>query len=178
MKLIIAVFLFNIIFAAEAAEGFEFKGMALESSFLDFEQNPKFNCRLPQSPLGDKICTLNYREIETIAGVPVAVMTLFFYDEKLSSIRILIKSHFFYSVRDALIAKYGNGAITKESVQNRAGASFENEIYIWNKEGQTLTAKRYDGKISTSLVVFELNSYVENYAKRRKTQGSDRSKDL
>ncbi len=178
MKLVIGVFLFNIIFAAQAADSFDFKGIALDSNFSDIEQNQKFNCKLPQSPLGDKSCTLNYREIETIAGVPVDLMVLHFYDEKLSSIRIHIKSQFFYSVRDALIAKYGNGALTKEPVQNRAGASFENEIYLWNKEGQTLKAKRYAGKISTSLVSFDLNSNVENYAKRSKTQGSERSKDL
>ena len=121
---------------------------------------------------------MKFREKETIADVPIELLTLFFYEGILNSINITFNSNNFNEVQGALVAKYGDVEPKHETVRNGVGTSFENRIYTWKKNGQTLQAKRYSGKITRSSVTFELDSSIEKYTAKKKLLGIEKANDL
>lgn len=157
---------------------FEFKGIALGSDISVLENTSRFECRDPKNPIADRICSLRYGERETIAGVPVEVLLLYFYDGKLQTISISFDAKNFTQVADALKEKYGEGSLKTEEIQNRMGATFENRIVSWRSPGATLEAKRISGKIDRSSVLFRTDFALEEFAKRRGASVKQQAKDL
>lgn len=156
----------------------EFKGISLGSAITTVEDTGRFSCRDPRSPIADRICSLKFNERETIAGVPVRVLALYYYSGKLETISIAFDEKYFSQVAPALSEKYGQGTVRSETLQNRMGATFENRILSWRRGQATLEAKRYSGKLDTSSVMYRSDFALQEFARRRKTSVKDTSKDL
>lgn len=164
--------------AAGSNTELEFKGIALGSAIATIEETGRFSCRDPGSPIADRICSLKFNERETIAGVPIRVLALYYYSGKLETISIAFDEKYFSQVAPALSEKYGQGTVRLEALQNRMGATFENRILSWRRGQTTLEAKRYSGKLDTSSVMYRSDFALQEFARRRKTSVKDTSKDL
>jgi hypothetical protein len=164
--------------AAGNSTELEFKGIALGSAIATIEDTGRFSCRDPGSPIADRICSLKFNERETIAGVPIRVLALYYYSGKLETISIAFDEKYFSQVAPALSEKYGQGTVRSETLQNRMGATFENRILSWRRGQATLEVKRYSGKFDTSAVMYRSDFALQEFARRRKTSVKDTSKDL
>jgi hypothetical protein len=160
------------------SETFEFKGIALGSDIATIEANPRFSCRNPSSPIADLVCSLRYGENETIAGVPISALLLYYYNGKLQTISISLDSKQFPQVSEALKEKYGEGNVKTDAVQNRMGATFENKILSWRKPGATLEAKRFTSKIDRSSVIYRTDFAIEEFQRRHGSTTKEQAKDL
>jgi hypothetical protein len=181
MRKILSVLALTSISALALAnpESFEFKGAVLGSNLADFESNPKYSCMNPNRPLvADKVCMLDSNNKETIAGAPISSLMFMFYSEKLSAISITLEEKYYSQVVGALTEKYGQGGHKSETIRNRMGTSFENNIYTWIKPDGMLTATRYSGKLDTSKILYNSAKSMEEYRNRRGTSSKDQAKDL
>ena len=171
------LFLSSMAFAQEP-EPFDFKGMVLGSDASNVEGTSRFFCGDPKSSIADRSCSLRYDVKETIAGAPVQGLSLYYYSGKLETIRITLDQRNFSQVAAALAEKYGEGAVRAETVHNRMGAAFENTIYSWRRGTATLEARRYSGKLDTSLVTYRTDFAVAEFERRRGPAAKEKAKDL
>jgi len=177
---IIALFFVITSSAAVYAEEFplDFKGLALGTDISTIKSKSKFSCRDSQAPMADQICHLNFDENETIAGVPVELLILIFFSNKLETISVTFNSESFFKVVAALKEKYGPGEVRSEVVQNRMGASFENKIYSWRRGEAAIIARRYSGKIDRSTVNYVSDFALETSERRRSSTAKENADDL
>ena len=166
------------VLAAPPAERFAFKGIELGSGIAQIAGNPKFECRSSSAPAADTICGLRPRETETIAGVPVRSMFLFYYGGQLTSMAIHLDERHFTQVADALRAKYGGVPVQTETLRNLKGAAFENRTYAWKSASETLTAQRYAGRLDQSTIRYSADDLIRGIEARRAVVAKDPSKDL
>jgi hypothetical protein len=103
---------------------------------------------------------------------------LLFYSEKLHTIYITVASKHFDKVVAALQEKYGNVVPQTEDVQNRMGATFNNETYTWRRSDQMLRAEKYASNISSSRVTFQTDAGFEEFSRRSEAQKKANAKDL
>jgi hypothetical protein len=156
----------------------DFKGIALGTDISAIKNTSKFSCRDVQGPIADQVCHLNFDENETIAGVPVELLVLYFFSKKLENISIEFNSESFFKVVAALKEKYGPGEVRSEVVQNRMGATFENEIYSWSRGKAGIEARRYSRKIDTSSVNYHTDFAIEEFERRRSSTTKENADDL
>jgi hypothetical protein len=156
----------------------EFKGIALGLDLATIKATNRYSCSDPKSPIGDIVCNLRYGERETIAGAPLKLLTLAFYNERLHYISVLFDEKDFSTVSSALIEKYGQTQVKSETLQNRMGATFENKIFNWARTGGSVEARRYSTKLDTSAVRWQSDSYIKEFAARRKSTTRSSAKDL
>ena len=171
------VFLLSSVAFAEEPP-FDFKGIALGSDISAIESNSRFSCRNTKDPIADRICSLKRDEHETIAGVRIRSLMLFYYAGKLEAISIWLDEKHFSQVTAALVEKYGQGRTRTEQVHNRLGAAFENKIYSWRRNSATLEAKRYSDTLDMSSVAYKTDFALEEFARRSGTSAKEKSKDL
>jgi hypothetical protein len=157
-------------------DALEFKGIAIGSDLRTIEATGRFNCRPSTDPTADRTCTLKYGQQETIAGARVKLLLLRFYSDRLEAIGIFFDPKDFSSVTDALSQKYGAGASTTESIQNRMGATFENRKLTWRKGNAFVRAERYFGKLDTSMVTYQSDFSLEEFARRRESSVKSKAK--
>lgn len=157
---------------------FEFKGIALGSDISSIENTSRFSCRDPRDPMADRMCSLKFGEIETIAGAVVEELKLSYYYGKLETIYIAFDAEHFTEVVDALTEKYGTGSVKTETMQNRMGAMFENKIYSWRRDNATLQARRYASRLDRSSVMYSTDFALQEFARRQGTTVKEKAKDL
>jgi len=159
-------------------DSFEFKGIALGSDAAQIEADRRFQCFNSPTPLADRACGLRRKGNETIAGVPVENLMLFFYDNKLHMITVGFASKDFDKVTEALKEKYGKAVPETEEVHNRMGAAFSNEKYTWAKSGEVLKAEKYASNIDTSRVTFQTDAGMDEFVRRNELRKKANAKDL
>lgn len=92
---------------------------------------------------------------ETIAGIGVEHIFFNFYDGLLGRISIGIPSTGFERASIALLDSLGKATSdATESVQTKAGASYEDRTLQWVSRAGTITARRYSGSISSSNITY------------------------
>lgn len=138
----------------------------------------KFHCRKSTEPFADKICSLQFQGTETIAGNDIYKMFLYYYEDKLHSINIVINERDFDQVISALITKYGAGITEDEVLQNSFGKIFKNTNYSWSGKESRLRASRYFSNIEHSSITFETMEIEELYKNRKESRSSLDSADL
>lgn len=138
----------------------------------------KFHCRNSTEPLAEKICSLQFQGTETIAGKDIYKMFLYYYEDKLHSINIIINESDFNQVISALITKYGAGITEDEVLQNNFGTMFKNTNYSWIGKESRLRASRYISDIEHSSITFETIEIEELYKNRKESRSSLHSADL
>ena len=188
--------------AAWSQERAEFKGVPLGSTRAEFlEKNPLFACRSATScslygtkpdghcailryegtekarALSKPECVAAARKAGTYANQPAYLLATF-RNEILSQGAALIDPDAFGSIVEAIAARHGAAQWTKnETLQNRAGAKFENQIMRWTIGGDTITARKYSSTVTQGIIdvvdqqsTAEMKEKLEN---NRKTAPSD-----
>jgi hypothetical protein len=163
-------------FAADSK--LSFKGVELGSSLSQIASNPKFDCRVVNTPIADKICSLRPRETETIAGAPIDSLFYFYDQSSLASIVVNLPEKHFQPVVAALTEKFGAPSLKTETVKSLKGAAYENRSYRWSKQEGSLLAERYAGRLDKSVIRFTDDSAAQRVQQRRALLAKDPRKDL
>ncbi len=158
------------------AERLGFKGMELGAPLARIASDPRHECRPVNTPIGDTICSLRAKEVETIAGAPVLSLHYLFDLSSLTSVQITVAEKDFQKVTDALNAKYGAGNLVSEPLRNLAGVSHENRTWSWKRPEGSLQAQRYSGRLDRSEIRFRDDAALLRIQKRRAVK--DPLKDL
>jgi hypothetical protein len=164
--------------ASALAGDYGFKGVNLGSHVSLIANNPKYDCKAVITPTADRICNLRKNETETIAGAPVASL-FYFYDQAiLTGISIGLEEKYFQSAIDALGGKYGPPTLAKANLKNLKGQDFENRIYTWRVQGESIVAERYSGRLDRSSVRISQDGAADRIRQRRDTLTRQPHKDL
>lgn len=155
-----------------------FKGVELGSSLAQIASNPKFDCRVVNTPIADKVCSLRPREAETIAGAPIDSLFYFYDQSSLTGIVVNLPEKHFQPVVAALTEKFGTPSLKTETVKSLKGAAFENRSYRWSKSEGSLLAERYAGRLDKSVIRFTDDSAAQRIQQRRALLARDPRKDL
>lgn len=158
------------------AERLGFKGLALGAPLERIASDPRHDCRAVATPLGDVICGLRGRESETIAGAPIQSLHYFFDAGRLTGIHLTVAEKDYARITQTLAGKYGPGGLRTEPIKSQGGASHENRILTWKREGDSLRAERYSGRLDRSLISYGEDGAEERIRQRRALK--DPSRDL
>jgi hypothetical protein len=143
--------LFGLLAAAAAgAESLTFKGLGLGAAISAVAGDPRYNCQAAKAPGADRICSLRPQEQETVAGAPVNAIFWFFYRGHLTSLTVHFDAQHFNQVTQALASKYGAAEISRETVRNLKGASFDNQVHTWRQGSASLVARRFTSRVDKS----------------------------
>lgn len=160
------------------ADTFGFKGTELGSPLARVASDPRHDCRVVNTPIGDTICSLRRNEAESIAGGPIASLFYYYDVGSLTGIQITVSEKDFQRVVDALSAKYGVGKLSREKVKNRNGVEFEDRIYLWQRPEGSLRAQRYAGRLDKSIIRYRDDNAAKRVQERRAAAVKDPRKDL
>lgn len=168
----------SLIAAAAQAGDYGFKGVNLGSHIGAIANHPKYDCKPVATPIADRVCGLRKDEVETIAGVPV-VSVFYFYDQAvLTGISIGLEEKHFQAVAAALGGKYGQPVLTKATLKNLKGQSFENHTYTWRAKGESIVAERYSGRLDRSTVRISEDAAAQRIRQQREALAREPRKDL
>jgi hypothetical protein len=158
-----------------AKAAFEFRshriGDLLDSSYPRWRGKKLFNkpgCEVESDGVGVVSCEdaesfskYERYHVRYIGGVPVMLLSYKFFEGKLYSLDMAFHVNLYSTIREMLAGKYGEPTRQRAStIQNRAGASFENITTEWDfREGALKLDMRY-GQVDTSWLTFE-NPAVE-----------------
>jgi hypothetical protein len=163
------IFFLLLIFALPvlADEPYAFKGYKLGAKKSDLELQV-FSCNPSKTALSDISCTTNHQNV-WIGNIKPELVMLHFYNDTLSSIYVALSEKDFNAVSEAMIAKLGTPSSSKtEHVQNRMGASFQNQRMAWSNSFSKIEIDQRSGQIDRSAIRYKLNSYDEEFIKRQK----------
>lgn len=162
-----------------AADDFEFKGIRPGMAYADLAANPKLRCEERKNdPVAEYACTLNYGEKETIAGTPVKFLAVFVLSGKVTTLTASFDTSQYLQVKLALIEKYGTGEVTDSEIQNRMGASFDNQKVEWTGKDATMRLDKRSGKIDTGRFTIQAKASTEEFKRRMLKDSKDHAKDL
>lgn len=164
--------------AACAQERAEFKSVPLGTPLNEFrEKNPLFQCgtssrtcslygmnrqmqctllhseqkRLGRSLTSD--CLIAVSEAGTYATRP-ANLSVSFIDGALSMGHATILPQNFSGIVDAITARYGKpSSMENETLQNRMGATFQNETITWTVGADQVVARKYGADLTRGSVI-------------------------
>jgi hypothetical protein len=112
--------------------------------------------------------------MNTLADAPVKSWTIFFRDDKVSSVLVSLPTLKFDQVSAALAEKYGKPEFDEKStVQNRMGASFDQHEMIWKRDGTVLDVRQRAGRIDDMAVRLTSESEMEKSKPKPKKDAKD-----
>lgn len=182
----------------------EFKGVPLGVSQAQLrEKMPLFECWGPLicsaawDTAADKRCgrivprmdkaseetTLQCRKqvLDELSYGPIVPnrFTALFLEDKLGRVRIDLDSVDFGRLRAAMVEKFGQPTSdARSTVQNRVGASFDNESVRWRiGDGEILLEQRF-GSIDNSVVLITADWYARRESEKAKDQAKSSAKNL
>ncbi len=122
----------------------------------------------------DRGCSADF----DLAGVQISSIMVFRADQ-LGRVQAKFPSSSFSSVRTVFIDKYGEPQSDKEStVQNNAGASFNQETLEWNGPNIFLQLKRYGSTISEGAFVVQTQKMLQDIYRDADAKRSKAKDDL
>lgn len=149
----------------------DFKGVEFGSSKEQLRHTiPAFAC--PADPKPKSICAISPLSIcksdlknanhpchktatdaLTYAGRPVESIIVSFAGDRMMSVSIFFGATEFEAITQAITSKHGKPANIDEHVaQNRYGAKYKNERWLWKPKGGVISAEKHAGKINESFV--------------------------
>jgi len=100
------------------------------------------------------VCVPSAAAAAHVAGVPVQRVELRFDDGRLAQVTILLSEQHYAALRDAMRARFGEGA--DHSFHARAGMAgeFVAGVVVWARPELALVLEQYAGKIDRSRLVY------------------------
>ena len=176
--LIGAALLLTLSPAHAGAEKLGFKGVELGSSLSRIASNPRYDCRVVNTPIADMVCSLRPNEKETIAGAPIDVLFYFYDQSTLTGIVVSLAEKHFQPAINALSEKFGKPSLKSDTVKNLKGNVFEDRIFSWTRPEGSLQAQRYAGRLDKSSIRFTDDAAAHRIEQRRALLAKDPRKDL
>jgi hypothetical protein len=94
----------------------------------------------------------SYQDLIGATNVDVFVR---FYDDRLEDITLIFKASSYDTMASAFTERYGPPTTTKkETIQNRMGASFQNELLFWRGPNISILLQKYGSKLDDGNATF------------------------
>lgn len=188
MKAILLAILLIAAGAAMAQERMDIKGIAVGMQKGDLlGKYPDLRCFKLPDPGWREGCTatrandhanMSVLELDTYAGRrPTGVMILV-RDDKVTSVQVELKGEAFVDVTGALAERWGKPTVETSTVQNRMGASFQQETHTWRSGSESIRARKLGRKLDVMDVTLMSLEAVKEEAEQRKQRAKDAKKDL
>jgi len=166
------VILLTVVFASAAclaAEGgFDLKGVTLGASEADVTGRfPSLKCRDRSVAEVERMCAVAK---DTYGG---AEANLFFrlFDGKVSSMSVRYHSRDFASVLEAMKERFGLPSSEKtETLSDRKGAQYQNEVFTWKRGGEIALAEHYSGSLDRASIMFFSEASIEESTRRSRPE--------
>lgn len=150
-----------------AAPPLEFKGLRPGLSRSEHELGVFFHCR-------QDFCALQKTAPQqTIAGAPVRGVYLELDGDLIGSVHVVFDSVDFGRVKEAFLAKYPALRCETSSVQNRMGASFDQEICRVRDSSSRLLLHKRAGKIDESDLMIISHAFSEATRQKEASKKGD-----
>ncbi len=168
----------------QVAPALEFKQFAIGMKFEDMPATKGIICppSLQTHPRIKRCIGVagSYRDSykDTIAGAPIESIHFFFLDGRLARLSISFASGSAEAIAEALREKFGAFVVRSESIQTRAGVTYENLIWEWRRPDGRLKAEKYSGTIDKGLLAMTSNEYLEFSVEELRQRGARGAKDL
>ncbi|MDP2644474.1 MAG: hypothetical protein Q8P24_06015 [Desulfobacterales bacterium] len=163
MQAVVFFFIFlSFSFPAAADEPYAFKDIELGSHITKVYGEGSFRCAKTNSPFADKSCRLAdaHSGEESIGGIPVSNVSLYYVKDNLTSIVITFAGKHFNTVRDAIKKRYGAYRhYTTETYVDGIGELFEGYVYEWDNKVSMIDAIQHFSRRNNSAVLYQLSSY-------------------
>ena len=164
----------------------DFKGARLGMTMGEWKQlnGGALAAKHPCKPLEEK-----YRELgditcasykaETVAGAPVISAIYYFKADKLVRVNLSFATEDFLRIATALEERFGKPRATERPIiQNRAGATFENDVRSWRIGTDTVEVRKYAGHVTDGVLLYDSQKAISGAKARTKQQASEGKKDL
>ncbi len=186
----------TIIYAQQTAIGF--KGFALGGSMSSFKERfPDFKCegtscrfdlvrdcmmigsqekRAEESSKAFMACT----ERNSYGGIRPKVISAKFVNDNLARVLVVFSTKlFFEDLSSAMISGFGQPTRrVREPVQNRMGATFENEKLIWTAAGTTAILSKYGTTLEDGSVYVTSDKHVRDVEREQQERRQKDARDL
>jgi len=173
--IVIAV-LFTSTACLAAEGGFDLKGITLGASEADVtERFPSVKCRDRVPATVERMCAVAK---ETYGEVGA---NLFFAlnGGKVQTMSARFSSRDFASVIETMKERFGPPSSEEtETVSNRMGAQFRNEIFTWKRGAEGVRAARYSGSLDRASIMFFSEASIEESARRSRPEKPERAPSL
>lgn len=124
-------------------------------------------------------CRLSAMDDLRLAGATVGTYYFYLLDDKVESVSVSFHINGYKLVRDALTVKYGKPTDeTINTVQSRAGASFQSESLSWNRADGNISLVERSAEIERSAVVMSTKKYLTHTEEREKRQSVEGAQKL
>lgn len=162
----------------EAAEPYGFKTLVLGSSRQAILSDERFrNC--VNISVDSVIGCLHVPKKETIAGAPIAIMQLDYYEDRLFKIRLTVRSIDFGAITEALIAKHGKPYSDQQTqMAMGTGATYSTRVVVWRNTLSSIEVYQRWVAWDASEIVFSLNGVEKRERAIEKSRAMKSSKDL
>lgn len=170
----IILFMSAACFAADS--GFDLKGIALGASEADVTARfPTVTCRDRGTATAERLCTVlkdSYSGAE--AGLFFSLI-----GGKVSNMSARFNSRDFANVVAAMKERFGPPSSEEiETVSNRMGVQFQNQMLTWIRSGEIVVARRFAGSLDRASVTFISKAFIQEFERRHGNERRERAKDL
>jgi hypothetical protein len=115
----------------------------------------------------------------TYAGIYPETMSATFRDDRLVSVLLVYASEKFEQMKAAMLERFGPPQDTKtEMLQNRMGASFENQSLTWLQGDALLQLSQRFNRVDQGMIGLVSKQHVERRKNERKDETKARAKDM
>jgi hypothetical protein len=162
--------LLAVLWMPMTSSALDFKGVELGASVAPkfIEERTGVKCGKGANKL--IVCNGNI----TITGAPAYMNLVIGASGTVMRIDISFDSGYYAQVSSALLDKFGNPTGRQVSVlQNRMGASFDQEVINWVEGGSEAKLKRYAGKVSESSLYMSTQEDRDFWKERMNKDKSD-----
>ncbi len=112
-----------------------------------------------------------------LQGLPVRYLSYQFFDGRFAGFLINLPADKFSEMRRLLVARYGDPhAETPSSIQNQAGATFDQVVTIWNTPHGAMRLTKRSGKVTDSLLAMWAEDAFKEAQQRKQNAVPDRAR--
>ena len=156
--------------AATPAFSFDFKGLELNQKTTKNALKSSMGIKCYDIPkLKKMLCSAK----TTVAGSDGEVSIILTSDMIINSLFVTFKSNDYENVKNAFITKFGTPLFDEnEEVQNAMGAKFMQNTVIWEKNGDSMTMRKYHETINEGILF--LSSQKNNEANIQKDKNKEK----
>lgn len=175
-----------------------FKGFPLGGSMASFKERfPDFKCEggscrfdlvrdcmpigfLEKRPEESSKAFMACAERNSYGGIRPKVISAKFVDDGLASVMVVFATKLFFDdLSSSMISGFGQPTRrVSEPVQNRMGATFENEKLIWTLGGTTAVLSKYGTTLEEGSVYITSDKHVKDVEREQQERRQKGAKDL
>jgi hypothetical protein len=146
--------------ARAEAGGFSLSGRELGERVDSVLNDPRYDCGGVSACLLYTVCTLKRPGSETLAGAPLAGLSLHFGGERLTAIEARFAPKQFDQVLAELTHEHGSWQAETGGIFRESAGLAGNGVYLWRQKNQVLRLERFSRDPARSSLIISERSFL------------------